>query len=210
MSVSQFDEIAADTCFAIREIRNRKSILVECVKEGGCYLRKVFLGILFHFPELGSEVFEKVFLFHHFIERLGGTLVIIAEDIFTKTLDFTDHVPTFVISHIRLDIVHDPVQKPVGLPQILNQLVYSLLLHLVVVEPYAKVGGKVELTCQVTKHTLEESIYCFNAKVVVVVNEQTECSTGILLYLLLREMGQSFLYLFQITLRFLESMGNTI
>ena len=101
------------------------------------------------------------------------------------------------------------MQKPVGLPQILNQLVYSLLLHLVVVESYAKVGGKVELTCQVTKHTLEESIYCFNAKVVVVVNEQTEC-TGILLYLLLREMGQSFLYLFQITMRFLEFMGNTI
>ena len=78
------------------------------------------------------------------------------------------------------------MQKLVGLPQILNQLVYSLLLHLVVVESYAKVGGKVELTCQVTKHTLEESIYCFNAKVVVVVNEQTECSTGILFYLLLR------------------------
>ena len=168
----EFDKIAVYTCFAIYEVGGIQSVFVESFEEAGCYLCEMVLSIFSDFLHLAHKLLEEVFLFHDGIEILGSTLVVVAEDVLTEMLDFTDDIPTFVISNVRLDVVHDPVEQAVGFSQVFYQLVYSLLFHLIVVESYAQVGCKVEFPCQVTQYALKKRIDSLHPEVIVVVYQE--------------------------------------
>ena len=115
-----------------------------------------------------------------------------------KRLDLADYIPALVVCDVFLDVFHNPEEQLVSVFQTLDEFIHSLLLHLIVVESDAEVGGQVQFSSQVSQYTLEEGIDGLHMKIVVVVDEQSECRFCILSDLCFRQMWQCLMYLLQI------------
>ena len=114
---------------------------------------------------------EEALLQQSFVQDVAVSLVIFAEDMLAKLLDLADDVPVFVVIHILAYIFHNPSEQFAVLVERVDKFVNSFSLNLKVVKLNAQVGSKVELSCEVAQHTLEEGVDSLNAEVAVVVHD---------------------------------------
>ena len=107
----------------------------------------------------------------HLVDLVAVGAIDVLEDVVAELLDLADDIPRFVVIDGLVDVVENPSQLLTVVVQAVDEVVDGLLFHLLVVEGDAQVRGKVELACQIAKHTLEKGVDGLDAEIAVVVDE---------------------------------------
>ena len=143
-------EIAGNTSCLVGEAIWCKTVFFDAIKE---LITDVIHGLLCLSTQglqLLDILFEEAFLCDAGIEFLAMTLIVFLEDGLAELLNMTYDVPRLILLYILLDVADEPFQDQVVLLQLFNQDIYSLFLHLVIIEFHPKVCGEIQLTSQVT------------------------------------------------------------
>ena len=125
-----------------------------------------------------AHVVEVVGVGHELLQVVALHLVGVFEDVLAEALHLLDDIPPLVVADVLKDVAHHPLQHGLLLVERLDHRVDGHLLHLLVVELDAQVGGEVELAGQVAEHALEELVDGLDAERGVVVNDARERLLG--------------------------------
>ena len=174
VAVLQFHEQTAYAATLVGKVVHREPLGLDNLEEGIRQLQHLLLGIVALMAQRGRVLVEEILLVVEHLQPVTLLLIEIAEDGLTEFLDRSDDVPRAVVTDGVHDVFQEPLQQQVGGLQTLNKLVYSLFLHLHVVQTHAQVGRQVQLASQVAQHALEERVNRLHTEITVVVQQQVQ------------------------------------